>query len=74
MCQDIMGPTLKEFHQDQEIENKLSQIFHSDSLKSSVSKWDCERLPNGSVNLILKNLLQDLTMIEIEHQQKNNQN
>jgi hypothetical protein len=73
MCQDIVGPTLAEFNQDQETENNLNKIFHSDSLKPSVLKWDCQRQPNGSVNLILRNLLQDLTVIEIKHQQKSSQ-
>jgi len=73
MCQDIIGPSLAEFNQDQATENKLNQVFHSDSLKAAISQWDCERQPNGSVNLILRNLLQDLMKIETEHQQKSHQ-
>ena len=73
MCQDIIGPSLTEFNQDQATENQLNQAFHTENLKAAVSKWDCERQPNGSVNLILRNLLQDLIKIETEHQQKSHQ-
>ena len=53
---------------------QLRMTFSSDDLKSSIITWDCQRLSDGSVNLILRNLLQDLASIEIEHKQKQSKN
>ncbi len=74
MSKDVIGPTLAELKRDQEIEKQLRMTFSSDDLKSSIITWDCQRLSDGSVNLILRNLLQDLASIEIEHKQKQSKN
>jgi hypothetical protein len=70
MCRDIIGPSLPEFQQDEETENSLKNAFKSEDLQASVLQWDCQRNSDGSVNLILRNLLQDIENIEIKSQEK----
>jgi len=74
MSKDIIGPTLAEFKRDEEIEKRLKSAFSSAELKISILEWDCQRQSDGNVNLILRNLLTDLSAIEFQQQQKSTQN
>jgi len=67
MWNDIIGPTLGEYLQDEKIEEKLTQTLASEELQDSVNEWDREPRTDGGVNLILRNLLHDLDAIETEH-------
>ncbi|MGK7880452.1 MAG: hypothetical protein AB4060_10180 [Crocosphaera sp.] len=65
MWQDVMGPTLGEYLQDERTEKQLKKLLNTPELKESVRKWDRKRRPDGGVDLILRNLLQDIENAEV---------
>ncbi|HAC62050.1 MAG TPA: hypothetical protein DCF68_00580 [Cyanothece sp. UBA12306] len=71
MWRDVIGPTLEEYQQDRRTEKQLEQLFTSTELKQSVLGWDRQPRGDGGVNLILRNLLQDIENIEAQHPPKN---
>lgn len=64
MWQDVAGPTLAEYREDQSIENNLATLFEHSYIASDMANWDRIRQPDGSVDLILRNLLDDIDQIE----------
>ncbi|MEL7315939.1 MAG: hypothetical protein AAFN08_13500 [Cyanobacteria bacterium J06559_3] len=68
MWQDIAGPTLEEYQEDESIEHRLLSAFESGALKLYIQTWDRERNPDGSdhlkgdgsVHLVLRELLEDI--------------
>lgn len=67
MWKDIVGPTLGEYREDQAIEQRLREAFEGDELKNQIQDWDMKRMSDGSVKLILRGLLGEITRIEQEH-------
>ncbi|MEM9002198.1 MAG: hypothetical protein AAGE59_01600 [Cyanobacteria bacterium P01_F01_bin.86] len=76
MWQDIVGPTLEEYQEDEGIEQRLLRTFESGALQLYIQNWDRERNPdgsdhlkgNGSVHLVLRELLEDIQNLEQETQ------
>lgn len=66
MWQDIIGPTLEEYQEDERIEHNLATIFTQSELSEALKGWDCQRLPSGGVNLTLRQLLEDMSALEAE--------
>ncbi|ACK73770.1 hypothetical protein PCC7424_5705 (plasmid) [Gloeothece citriformis PCC 7424] len=64
MWKDIAGPTLGAYQQDERIERGLLKAFISQELKEAVQTWDLQRTEDGGVNLILRNLLNDIDKLE----------
>ncbi len=72
MWQDVAGPTLQEYTQDQTVELGLLRAFESGALKVYINTWDRERnadgsdrfQKDGSVHLVLRDLLTDLQALE----------
>ncbi|MDY7020157.1 MAG: hypothetical protein SWJ54_02185 [Cyanobacteriota bacterium] len=68
MWKDVIGPTLGEYRQDEQTEEKLLNAFVNGELKNPIESWDRESQPGGGVSLILRDLLNDITEIEQQHQ------
>ena len=66
MWKDVIGPTLAEYQEDEKIEHNLTTIFSQAELPEAVQNWDRENLANGGVNLILRELLKDISDLESE--------
>ncbi len=66
MWQDIVGPTLSEYQEDEQIEKRLLRAFQSD-LHHVLATWDKATLPSGGVRLILRDLLNDIHKLEQAH-------
>ncbi|NJK39715.1 MAG: hypothetical protein HC835_12375 [Oscillatoriales cyanobacterium RM2_1_1] len=64
MWQDVVGPTLAEYQADEQIEEKLWSSFVEGDLNQTIDHWDLTRRPDGSVNLVLRELLTDLAQLE----------
>ena len=72
MWQDIVGPTLEEYQEDEGVELRLLSAFESGALKLYIQNWDRERNPDGSdhlkgdgsVHLVLRELLEDIQSLE----------
>jgi hypothetical protein len=67
MWKDIVGPTLGEYMEDEAIERRLREAFEGGELKNQIQDWDIKRMSDGSVKLILRGLLAEITQIEREH-------
>jgi hypothetical protein len=67
MWKDVIGPTLAEYQEDEKIEHNLATVFSQPELQQAVQNWDRESLPNGGVNLILRELLKDMSDLEKEY-------
>lgn len=67
MWKDVVGPTLGEYQQDEAIEGRLHRAFQSAQLKELIQNWDLERTSSGSVRLILRELLGEISYLEREH-------
>ncbi|MBR8826865.1 MAG: hypothetical protein DSM107014_03000 [Gomphosphaeria aponina SAG 52.96 = DSM 107014] len=70
MWKDVIGPTLGEYQEDEQIEETLTQTLANQELQNAVNQWDREPRIDGGVNLILRNLLHDIEEIETEHFQQ----
>ncbi|MFB2834043.1 hypothetical protein [Floridanema evergladense] len=66
MWKDIVGPTLGEYQADEAVEQKLLQAFQNGTLKNHIQDWDMVRTSSGSVNLILRGLLTEISRLESE--------
>ena len=68
MWQDIA--TLKEIEYEANclIEKKLRDAFASNELKLQIQDWDLKRMSSGGMQLILINLLSEISQIERDHQ------
>lgn len=64
MWKDVIGPTLTEYQDDENIEHNLNTIFSQPQLKEVVQTWDLKRLSDGQVFLTLRELLHDISDIE----------
>lgn len=72
MWQDVVGPTWEEYRDDESAEQSLRKAFESGALKLYIQNWDRERNSdgtdhlkgNGSVHLILRDLLTDIYQAE----------
>jgi hypothetical protein len=58
---------LGEYREDEAIEQRLREAFEGDELKNQIQDWDLKRMSDGSVKLILRGLLGEITRIEREH-------
>jgi hypothetical protein len=67
MWQDIAGPTLSEYQEDEQTEKRLLKAFQSADLHHVLSTWDKATLPSGGVRLILRELLNDIHKLEQIH-------
>ncbi|WP_416675315.1 hypothetical protein [Egbenema bharatensis] len=67
MWQDVMGPTLGEYLQDERSEKMLRKAFASDELKAQIQTWDRVQTPSGNMHLVMKGLLEDISEIEQKH-------
>jgi hypothetical protein len=63
MWNDVVGPTLGEYLADEKIERRLTAAFQSD-LNEILSHWDRVMLPSGNINLVLRQLLDEVAQIE----------
>jgi hypothetical protein len=63
MWEDVAGPTLGEYLGDQKIEANLLSAFSGD-FHHYLEHWDRVRMSDGSVRLILKELLEAISQIE----------
>jgi hypothetical protein len=50
------------------IEKKLRDAFASNELKRQIKNWDLKRMSSGGMQLVLINLLSEISQIEREHQ------
>ncbi len=66
MWQDILGPTLAEYQQDEEIEANLASLFAQPELAEAVADWHRKPRPDGGVTLTLRELLKDMSDLEQE--------
>ncbi len=67
MWRDVIGPTLGEYLEDQRTERRLENLLTSPQLKESVLEWDRRGRADGGVDLILRDLLQDIEDIEAKN-------
>ena len=67
MWKDIVGPTLGEYKEDEAIERRLRDAFEGGELKHQIQSWDIKRMNDGSVKLILRDLLREISRIEQDH-------
>ncbi|PSB13629.1 hypothetical protein C7B76_19130 [filamentous cyanobacterium CCP2] len=67
MWQDVMGPTLGEYLQDEKSEMLLRKAFTSNELKAQIKTWDRVQMPDGNMNLVMKGLLEEISQLEQEH-------
>ncbi|MGF1493180.1 MAG: hypothetical protein ACFBSC_12160 [Microcoleaceae cyanobacterium] len=67
MWQDVAGPTLHEYLDDEKTEKQLISAFSHHDLDEFISHWDLTRLPTGEVQLILRELLDDISQLETEY-------
>ncbi|WP_446420860.1 hypothetical protein [Coleofasciculus sp.] len=67
MWKDIVGPTLSEYMEDEAIEIRLREAFEGSELKNQIQGWDIKRMNDGSVKLILRDLLGEINRIEREY-------
>ncbi|MGL5083632.1 MAG: hypothetical protein ACRC8A_19290 [Microcoleaceae cyanobacterium] len=67
MWQDVVGPTLEEYQEDERTEEKLWSSFVQGDLNQLIAHWDLTRRRDGSVNLILRELLTDISQLEQVH-------
>lgn len=68
MWQDIASLDKGEYEPDQKIEKKLRDAFASNELKLQIKDWDLKRMSSGGMQLVLINLLSEISQIEREHQ------
>jgi hypothetical protein len=66
--QDIAGLPNNHINDDNAIEKKLRAAFASNELRSQIKDWDLKRMNSGGMQLILINLLAEISRIEKEHQ------
>jgi len=67
MWKDVVEPTLGEYLEDEAIEQRLREAFEGDELKYQIQDWDIKRMSDGTVKLILRDLLGEINRIEGEH-------
>ncbi|MEB3210540.1 MAG: hypothetical protein VKL39_04270 [Leptolyngbyaceae bacterium] len=70
MWNDVVGPSLEEYQDDERIESSLLTLFQGGDLQEMIRQWDLDRRADGSVNLKLRTLLNDIHTIEITHRNK----
>lgn len=63
MWEDIVGPSLRDVLGDEKVEAKLRKSFEGD-FRPSLEHWDRVHLPNGSVKLVMKELLKSIQQLE----------
>lgn len=68
MWQDISGLSTNISNDEDAIEKKLREAFASNELKQQIQDWDLKRMSSGGMQLILINLLSEISKIEREHQ------
>ncbi|MGK7946994.1 MAG: hypothetical protein AB4058_21245 [Microcystaceae cyanobacterium] len=66
MWRDVMGPTLGEYQADEKTEKQIETVLASPQLRESVMSWDRQPSADGGVNLILRNLLEEIETIEAQ--------
>lgn len=70
MWNDVIGPTLAEYKDDEAIEASLLTLFEQGDLKETIRQWDLERRADGGVNLPLRTVLAEIHEIEENHGKK----
>ncbi len=66
MWNDVVGPTLGEYIVDEKTETRLQSAFQT-NLPELIQGWDRVQLPGGSVQLVLRELLADISAVEATH-------
>ena len=67
MWEDIAGVNRCEY-ENNTIEKKLREAFANHELKRQIKDWDLKKMSSGGMQLILINLLAEISKIEKEHQ------
>ncbi|MGF1498629.1 MAG: hypothetical protein ACFB8W_17655 [Elainellaceae cyanobacterium] len=64
MWNDVIGPTLQEYLGDEKIEATLLSAFEAD-FHRYLEHWDRVQLPDGNVRLVMKDLLEAISNLEL---------
>ena len=67
MWKDMAGPTLGEYLRDEKIEANLLSAFKED-FHPNLENWDRVQLKDGSIRLVMKELLEAISRIELNAQ------
>ncbi|GAB1541679.1 hypothetical protein NUACC21_43510 [Scytonema sp. NUACC21] len=67
MWKDVVGPSLREYKEDEATEERLYKAFQNDRLRTLIKEWDRVTTSSGNVRLILRELLGEISQIEREH-------